>query len=45
MHRVITVREEKVVKVDRAHGAGTMRQMDFSQFSELGFLTTCSFSI
>lgn len=44
MCKVVTVREEKVVNVDNAHGAVTMRQMDFSQFSELGFLTICSFS-
>lgn len=44
MHKVVTVKEEKVVKVDDAHGAVIMRQMDFSQFSELDFLTICSFS-
>lgn len=44
MHKVVTVREEKVVNIDDAHGVVTMRQMDFCQLSELGFLIICSFS-
>ena len=32
MHKVITAREEEVINVDDAHGAVTMRHMDFSQF-------------
>lgn len=44
MHKVITVREEKVVNVDGAHGAVTLREMDFSDFSELVFLAICFFS-
>lgn len=44
MYKVVTVREEKVINIDDAHGVVTMRQIDFSQLSELGFLIVCSFS-